>query len=64
MWSEFHETVNNLPDEQKEVVNLLFYEGMSQEEAAIVLGVSLRTLKRRWQEAKLALHEELRGGTG
>ena len=61
MWSDFHETVNNLPDEQKEVVNLLFYEGMSQEEAATVLGVSLRTLKRRWQEAKLALQEELSG---
>jgi len=61
MWSDFHETVNGLPDEQKEVVNLLFYEGMSQEEAATVLGVSLRTLKRRWQEAKLALQEELSG---
>jgi len=64
MWGEFHEHVNKLPEEQKEVVNLLFYEGLSQEEAAATLEVSVRTIKRRWQEAKLQLHEELSGGSG
>jgi RNA polymerase sigma factor (sigma-70 family) len=58
-WTEFHAHVECLPDEEAEVVNLLFYEGLTQEEAAKVLSVSLRTLKRRWQLAKLKLHEVL-----
>ncbi len=58
-WSEFHTQVERLPAEELEVVNLLYYEGLTQEEAAKVLGISFRTLKRRWQSAKLRLHEEL-----
>jgi RNA polymerase sigma-70 factor (ECF subfamily) len=42
-------------------VGLLFYEGLTQEEAATVLGVSLRTLKRRWQSARCRLHDALNG---
>ena len=64
MWGEFHVHVDKLPEEQKEVVNLMFYEGLSQEEASAILGVSERTIKRRWQEAKLKLHKELSGGSG
>lgn len=64
MWGEFHGQVEALPDEHKEVVNLLFYEGLTQAEAAAILGMPLRTLKRRWQEAKLKLHEELSEGSG
>lgn len=60
-WTEFHVQVDHLPPEELEVVNLLFYEGLSQEEAANVLGISTRTLKRRWQSAKLKLYKELAG---
>lgn len=63
-WSEFHERVNRLPDEQREAFNLLFYEGLGHEEAAAILGISLRTIKRRWQAAKLSLQEAGRGGSG
>lgn len=63
-WSEFHDRVGRLPEEHREVVNLLFYEGLTQDEAAEILGISNRTLKRRWQEAKLQLHEELCEGSG
>jgi DNA-directed RNA polymerase specialized sigma24 family protein len=42
-------------------VDLLFYQGLQQAEAAAVLGVSERTVKRRWQSARLALHEALGG---
>lgn len=59
-WSAFHEHVEALPDEQREVFNLLWYEGQSQPEAAAVLGVSLATLKRRWQSARLLLHQSLK----
>jgi RNA polymerase sigma-70 factor (ECF subfamily) len=58
-WTEFHAQVEKLPADELEVVNLLYYEGLTQEEAAKVLGVSFRTLKRRWQSAKLKLHEVL-----
>jgi len=58
-WGEFHAQVEKLPADELEVVNLLYYEGLTQEEAAKVLGVSFRTLKRRWQSAKLKLHEGL-----
>lgn len=63
-WSEFHDRVSRLSEEHREVLNLLFYEGLMQEEAAAILGISTRTLKRRWQEAKLQLHEELCDGSG
>lgn len=63
-WEDFHSYVEKLPENQKEVVNLLFYEGLSQEEASEVLGVSLSTIKRRWQEARVRLHETLRDRSG
>jgi RNA polymerase sigma-70 factor (ECF subfamily) len=56
-WSRFHEQVEKLPDEQRDVVGLLWYEGLSQPEAAEVLGISLATVKRRWQAARMALYE-------
>ncbi len=56
-WSEFHARIEALPDEEREVVGLLWYEGLAQEDAAAVLGVSVRTVKRRWQSARLLLFE-------
>ena len=62
MWSDFHQTVDELPEEVREVFDLLFYEGLAQEDAAALLEISPRTLKRRWHEAKTLLHEKLNGG--
>jgi RNA polymerase sigma-70 factor (ECF subfamily) len=58
-WTEFHSLVERLPAEELEVFNLVYYEGLTQEEAARVLGISFRTLKRRWQSAKVRMHGEL-----
>jgi RNA polymerase sigma-70 factor (ECF subfamily) len=58
-WTRFHEHVEKLPEEEREVVALLWYDGLSQPEAASVLGISLATLKRRWQAARLRLYELL-----
>lgn len=55
-WGEFHEHVERLPAEDREVFDLLYYHGLTQDEAAATLGVSSRTIKRRWREARLALH--------
>jgi RNA polymerase sigma factor (sigma-70 family) len=60
-WCEFHEQVRNLSDEEREVVGLLFYQGLTQAEAAAVLHVTVRTVQRRWQAALLKLHQVLRG---
>jgi RNA polymerase sigma-70 factor (ECF subfamily) len=60
-WGEFHERIGALPDEEREVFDLLWYQGLSQAEAAELLGVSERTVKRRWQAARLKLHDALGG---
>jgi RNA polymerase sigma-70 factor (ECF subfamily) len=60
-WTRFHEQVEKLPNDQREVFDLLWYEGLTQPEAAAVLGVSLKTIKRRWQEARLFLFEAMKG---
>ena len=54
-WTEFHEQVGLLPTEEQEVFNLLWYEQMNQDEAAEVLGVTARTVRRRWQDARYRL---------
>src|SRR5437588_716682 len=43
-WGALHEQVERLPDEERQVVDLLFYQGLSQADAAVVLGISVRTL--------------------
>ena len=60
-WGEFHQAVENLPEAEKEVVDLLWYQGLKQHEAAELIGVDERTIKRRWREAKLKLSEVLDG---
>jgi RNA polymerase sigma-70 factor (ECF subfamily) len=60
-WAEFHGAIERLPDEAREVFDLLLYEGMTQPEAAEVLGIPLRTFKRRWQQARLLLRDSVRG---
>jgi RNA polymerase sigma-70 factor (ECF subfamily) len=60
-WTEFHAQVEALPQPEREVFNLLWYEGLSQNEAAEVLHTSLRTVKRRWQTARWLLYQALHG---
>lgn len=60
-WTEFHQQVEALPEEEREVVDLLWYQGLTQAEAAAVLQVSERTVKRRWQTAKVKLYRALGG---
>jgi RNA polymerase sigma-70 factor (ECF subfamily) len=61
-WAEFHDRVEHLPDQEREIFDLLWYQELSQAEAAQLLGVSERTVKRRWASARLSLHKVL-GGT-
>lgn len=58
-WTAFHREVENLPVEQREVVGLMFYNGMSSTEAAELFQVSDRTIRRWWNSAMLKLHQHL-----
>jgi RNA polymerase sigma-70 factor (ECF subfamily) len=58
-WTNFHREVEALPGEEREVFDLLFYQGLSQAEAVLVLGISQRTLQRRWRAARLRLSQAL-----
>jgi RNA polymerase sigma factor (sigma-70 family) len=60
-WTEFHAQIGALPDEEREVFDLLWYHGLAQAEAAKVLQVSTRTVERRWQAARLHLYDALHG---
>jgi RNA polymerase sigma factor (TIGR02999 family) len=44
---------------QGQVVEMLFFGGLTEEEAAEVLAVSARTVKRDWQAARAWLHAQL-----
>lgn len=61
-WTHLHEAAARLPDEERELFNLVWYLGLKQEDAASVLGCSVRTVKRRWDEAKRLLAAALPGG--
>jgi RNA polymerase sigma factor (sigma-70 family) len=60
-WAEFHDTIEALPEAEREVFDLLWYQGLTQREAAALLGVTERVAKRRWRAARLTLHERLGG---
>jgi RNA polymerase sigma-70 factor (ECF subfamily) len=51
-WTEFHRRISELPEADRALFDLLYYQGLSQPEAARVLGMSLTTLKRRWQDVR------------
>jgi RNA polymerase sigma-70 factor (ECF subfamily) len=60
-WTEFHDTVGALPEDERELFHLLWYQGLSQREAAALLGVTERVARHRWRSAQLRLHELLGG---
>lgn len=58
-WGEFHILVDGLPEKEKEIVDLLWYQGLKQQDAADLLGVDVKTIKRRWRDVKIRLSELL-----
>jgi RNA polymerase sigma factor (sigma-70 family) len=55
-WERFHAAVSDLPDHQREVFKLVWYLGLEQTAVAETLRISVRTVARRWQEAREAVH--------
>jgi RNA polymerase sigma factor (sigma-70 family) len=53
------EAIDGLPEDERESFNLIRVQGLTQPEAAEVLGVSVATVKRRLNRARLLLAEQL-----
>jgi RNA polymerase sigma factor (sigma-70 family) len=53
------QAVDDLPDEEREVFDLVRIQGMTQVEAGEVLGVAIKTVQRRLNRALLMLSEAL-----
>jgi RNA polymerase sigma-70 factor (ECF subfamily) len=60
-WYAFHDAVEQLPAEEREVVSLVFYHGRTQAQVAELFGVTERTIRRRWQAACVKLSDTLHG---
>jgi RNA polymerase sigma-70 factor (ECF subfamily) len=60
-WTEFHEAVARLPDDLRVVFDLLWYQEMSQDDAAALLGIAVPTVKLRWMKARLQVQQALGG---
>jgi len=53
------EVIGRLPDDEREAFNLIRIQGMTQPEAAAVLGVSAKTVQRRLNRSVLLLADQL-----
>jgi RNA polymerase sigma factor (sigma-70 family) len=61
-WELFHKTVEALPDELRDVFKLTWYLGLEQEAIGKTLGISVRTVSRRWKEARDHVARALEAG--
>jgi RNA polymerase sigma factor (sigma-70 family) len=60
-WTDFHEAAARLPDDLRAVFDLLWYQELSQAEAAALLGIAVPTVKLRWMKARLQVQQALGG---
>ena len=60
-WAQFHEAVDDLPAEEKEVFQLAWYGGLQQKEIASLLDISIPTVQRRWYKARFILKQSMLG---
>jgi RNA polymerase sigma-70 factor (ECF subfamily) len=60
-WAEFHAAVAALGEADRELFDLLWYQGLTQAEAAHLLDVTERTVTSRWLAARVRLGDSLGG---
>lgn len=58
---EIKDTLFSLPKMYREVVYLYYYDSLTTEDIARVLGISVNTVKTRLRRAKQKLHREIKG---
>jgi RNA polymerase sigma factor (sigma-70 family) len=52
-WTEVHARIAAMPDELREVTELLWYHELTHADAARVLNVATKTVSRRWRAARM-----------
>jgi RNA polymerase sigma factor (sigma-70 family) len=60
-WTAFHEAVDRLPEDERQIMDLLWYRGLTHAQAAEALGVATKTIQRRWASARLMIRDVLHG---
>jgi RNA polymerase sigma-70 factor (ECF subfamily) len=60
-WSEFHRQAGQLPEGERDVFELVWYQGLTQADAARVLGAHPRAVSYQYKKACLRLAEQVRG---
>ena len=63
-WTEFHQRIESLPVGERVIFDLLWYHEMTQEEAAVVLNMSLSSVKRHWFATRMRLQDFLQDAEG
>ncbi|MDG2223053.1 MAG: sigma-70 family RNA polymerase sigma factor [Rubripirellula sp.] len=58
-WAHFHDSVDGLPDVEREVFELIWYHELCRDDAAGLLGVPVQEVRRLWRSARLHLHDLL-----
>lgn len=58
-WTEFHAYIERLPEDERQLFDLLWYQGLTLAETSELLGIPLRTLGRYWKLARVKLAETL-----
>jgi RNA polymerase sigma-70 factor (ECF subfamily) len=57
-WCVFHEAVEELPVDQREVIGLIIYHGWTRADVAVLFQVSPRTVRRWYSDAILTLRKK------
>ena len=50
-----------LPESERQVMDLLWYRGLTHAQAAEALGVTTKTVQRRWASARILIRDALHG---
>lgn len=58
-WYAFHDAIKELPKPDQELVELIWFQNLSQAEVATILGVSISTIKKRWRIARIQIQRAL-----
>jgi RNA polymerase sigma-70 factor (ECF subfamily) len=59
LWTDFHLAVEALPEKERQVVEVIWYQGATKAEAARLLDLPLWTVKFRWQAARLKISQSI-----
>jgi RNA polymerase sigma factor (sigma-70 family) len=60
LFTDFHRAIEALPENQRRVFDLHWYQGLTHQETALVMGVAEVTVRKYWVAARLTLQEKFK----